>query len=61
VRIVIKGFEYTLTYVLATNTIFDLSSNNLTGEIPPSIGSSKEPKIIEFIWKSIGRENPYIS
>lgn len=37
--IVIKGFEYTLKYVLATNTILDLSSNNIMGEIPQSIGN----------------------
>jgi len=39
VEIVIKAHEYVLTYVLAANTIFDLASNNLVGEIPPSIGS----------------------
>ena len=32
-RNVMKGIEYDLTYVLATNTRFDLSSNNLTEEI----------------------------
>ena len=34
----IKGFEYTLQYVIATNTIIELSNNNLTREIPASIG-----------------------
>lgn len=38
-EIVIKGYDYTLKYVLDTNTILDLSSNNLMGEIPPSIGN----------------------
>ena len=50
VRIVIKGYEYVLTYVLATNTIeipqsigslsglrlLNLSKNQLEGKIPPS-------------------------
>jgi hypothetical protein len=36
--IIIKRVEYTLTYVLATNTIIDLSSNNFTGAIPERIG-----------------------
>ena len=39
IRIIIKGFEYTLEYVLATNTIFNLSNNNLVREIPLSIGT----------------------
>lgn len=38
-RIVMKGVEYALTYVLAANIIFDLSNNKLTGEIPSSIGN----------------------
>jgi hypothetical protein len=38
-RVIIKGFEYGLTYMLSANTIFVLSNNNLIGEIPPSIGS----------------------
>lgn len=37
--IIIKRSEYTLTYVLATNTIIDMSSNNFTGGIPASIGN----------------------
>lgn len=38
-RIVMKGVEYALTYVLAANIIFDLSNNKLTGEILSSIGN----------------------
>ena len=44
----IKGFEYTLTYVLATNTILDLSSNNLMGEIPPSIGNLSSLRLLNL-------------
>jgi len=47
-EIVIKGFEYTLTYVLATNTILDLSSNNLIGEIPPSIGNLSSLRLLNL-------------
>jgi hypothetical protein len=39
VTIVIKRIEYTVTYMFSTNTILDLSMNNLMGEIPVSIGS----------------------
>ena len=38
-EIVMKGTQYTLAYMSPTNTIFDLSCNNLVGEIPTSIGS----------------------
>ncbi|GLJ39920.1 hypothetical protein SUGI_0816250 [Cryptomeria japonica] len=37
IRIVIKKHEYRLDYVMAANTILDLSSNNLSGQIPESI------------------------
>jgi len=39
VQVNIKGHEYSLTYVLLTNTILDLSSNNFIGEIPSSMGN----------------------
>ena len=35
----IKGIEYIFPYISFANTIFDLSNNHLTGEIPISIGS----------------------
>jgi Leucine-rich repeat (LRR) protein len=38
VTIDIKGIEYTVKYMLSTNIIFDLSKNNLMGEILVSIG-----------------------
>jgi len=47
-EIVIKGFEYTIIYVLATNTILDLSSNNLTGEIPQSIGNLTSLRLLNL-------------
>jgi hypothetical protein len=43
-----KGVEYTLTYVLETNTIFDLSSNHLTGEIPTSIGNMRSMRLLNL-------------
>lgn len=46
--IVIKGYEYILTYVLATNTILDLSSNNLIGEIPPTIGNLSSLRLLNL-------------
>jgi hypothetical protein len=46
--IAIKGFEYTITYVLATNTILDLSSNNLMGQIPPSIGNLSSLRLLNL-------------
>jgi len=48
VRIIIKGAEYTLTYVLVTNTIFDLSSNNIIGEIPSSMESLRSLRLLNL-------------
>jgi hypothetical protein len=38
-RIDMKGSVYNFLYVLLTNTILDLSINNLMGEIPASMGT----------------------
>jgi len=43
-----KGSESTLKYVLSTNTILDLSSNHLTGEIPTSIGSQSGMRLLNL-------------
>lgn len=44
----IKGFEYNVTYVLLTNIIFDLSMNNLTGDIPVSIGNMSGLRLLNL-------------
>ena len=41
-----KGMEARLSYELSTNTIFDLSSNNLTGEIPATIGRMSSLRLL---------------
>jgi len=46
--ITIKRVESNLKYVLATNTIFDLSSNNFTEEIPASIGSLSSLRLLNL-------------
>ena len=43
-----KGSEYTLSYVLPTNMIFDLSNNKLTGEIPSSIGTLSSLQLLNL-------------
>ena len=47
-RIDMKGSEYNLPYVLLTNTIFDLSSNNFMGEIPTSLGSLSSLRLLNL-------------
>jgi hypothetical protein len=47
-QIVIKRFEYDLSYLLSTNTIIDLSSNNLIGEIPTKIGSLSSLRLLNL-------------
>lgn len=44
----IKGSEYNVSYVLPTNTIFDLSNNNLVGEIPTSIGALRSLRLLNL-------------
>lgn len=44
----IKGVEYTLSYVFPINTIFDLSSNDLNGEIPTSIGGMSSLRLLNL-------------
>ena len=39
VEIVMKKYMYNISYLWPADTIFDLSCNNITREIPPSIGS----------------------
>jgi Leucine-rich repeat (LRR) protein len=48
VQVDIKGFEYSLTYVLLANTIFDLSNNNFIGEIPPNMGSLSALRLLNL-------------
>jgi Leucine-rich repeat (LRR) protein len=43
-----KGHEYTLSYLLPTNIILDLSSNNLTGKIPASIGRMSHLRLLNL-------------
>jgi hypothetical protein len=56
--IVIKGREYTLTYVLVTNTIFDLSSNNLNGEIPTNMGALRSLRLLNLSWNQFEGKIP---
>ncbi|XP_059066227.1 probable leucine-rich repeat receptor-like protein kinase At1g35710 [Cryptomeria japonica] len=44
----IKGNEYRLEYVLAANTILDLSNNKLRGKIPPNIGSLSQLRLLNL-------------
>jgi hypothetical protein len=44
----IKGFEYNVSYMWDTDMIFDLSQNNITGEIPVSIGSMKSLRLLNL-------------
>ncbi|GLJ38931.1 hypothetical protein SUGI_0793650 [Cryptomeria japonica] len=44
----IKGYEFRLEYVLASNTILDLSHNNLRGEIPKNIGSLSQLRLLNL-------------
>ena len=43
-----KGSEYTLSYVLSTNTILDLSTNALTGDIPATIGKLRSLRLLNL-------------
>ncbi|XP_059065959.1 receptor-like protein 9DC3 [Cryptomeria japonica] len=43
-----KGNVYSLVYVLATNTILDLSNNNLSGEIPAGISSLSQMRLLNL-------------
>jgi Leucine-rich repeat (LRR) protein len=47
-RIDMKGGVYDLPYVLLTNTILDLSSNDLMGEIPPSMGTLTSLRLLNL-------------
>jgi len=47
-EIVMKGSDYILPYLWCTNTIFDLSFNNLTGKIPSSIGSMSSLRLLNL-------------
>jgi Leucine-rich repeat (LRR) protein len=44
----IKGIEYNMPYVWKNNVIFDLSMNNITGEIPISIGSMNSLRLLNL-------------
>ncbi|GLJ40005.1 hypothetical protein SUGI_0818580 [Cryptomeria japonica] len=48
IPIVLKGLEYKLEYVLAANTILDLSSNNPSGQIPESIGNLSSLRLLNL-------------
>ena len=48
IEIDMKNNEYTLSYVFPTNTIFDLSCNNITGEIPTSIGNMSHLRLLNL-------------
>lgn len=48
IQIEMKGPEYTLAYILVTNTIFDLSNNNFEGEIPASMGSLQSLRFLNL-------------
>jgi len=49
----IKGSEYNLSYILPTNTIFDLSYNNLTGEIHARIGGMNHLRLLNLSWNQL--------
>lgn len=48
ITLVMKGHEYNMSYLFTENLIFDLSQNNLTGEIPNSIGSMKSLRLLNL-------------
>ena len=48
IEIEMKRSEYLLLYLSPTNIIFDLSCNNLTGEIPTSIGSMRYLRLLNL-------------
>ena len=52
--IVMKRYKYDLPYLTDSNTILDLSSNNLSGEIPTTIGCLSSLRLLNLmgiIWK----------
>jgi hypothetical protein len=48
VDIDMKGYQYTLNYVLLTNTMIDLSSNNFVGEIPANMGNLHSLRLLNL-------------
>ena len=58
VQIDIKGIEYTITYILQANTIFDLSNNNFIGEIPPSIGNLSKLRLLNLSGNQLDGQIP---
>jgi len=44
----IKGIEYNLSYILIINAIYDLFGNNLSREIPKSIGNMRSLALLNF-------------
>ena len=54
----IKGIEYNMSYVCHANTIFDLSQNNLTREIPLNIGSMNSLWLLNLSWNQLEGEIP---
>jgi hypothetical protein len=55
---VIKAREYSLRYLLETNTILDLSNNGLNGEIPTSIGSLSSLRLLNLSGNQLGWKIP---
>jgi len=48
VEVYIKGIQYTLPYAISINIIFDLSNNNITGEIPVSIRNMSSLRLLNL-------------
>ena len=60
--VVIKGYEYIITYGLATNIIFDLSNNSIIAEIPRSIGSLRNLRLLNLSRNDLTSQIPkYLS
>jgi len=54
----VKGIEYIFTYMLASNTIFDLFNNNLVGEIPTSICNLRMLCLLNLSWNKLEGKIP---
>ena len=53
-----KGSEYNVSYMWMIDTIFDLSCNNIIGEIPASIGSMSNLWLLNLSWNQLEGQFP---